>query len=134
MNNFNKDYYDKAVELINKSKLSKRLKAQTLLTIIAPLNPIEPETLIFAGEYLVRYLDGKRNKNVQNIDKFLRPTNPALSKDFDEAVKQNNAQIEYMIAKYGIKNCRLLGTLVRQIGTEFLTIQANQKHHNKKMN
>lgn len=134
MKNVKKEYISLVYNRTDKANLPSAVKVRVLLSIIKTIHYMEPDNYTFTGEHIMRYVDEKRGKRVQNLPTFLKNKNPVLVQEF----KANKAYLErhvgILLSVYGYETTYEIGRVFHQIGEELLDMESKSKNtYSKKM-
>lgn len=132
MNNVKNEYISLIYDITDKANLPSAAKVRVLLSIIKTIHYTEPENYTFAGEHIMRYVDEKRGKKVQNLSTFLKNKNPVLVQEFKANKAYLERHIEILLSMYDYETTYEIGKLFHQIGGELLDMESKSKRHTVK--
>lgn len=132
MNNLQTEYISLIYDRTDKANLPSAAKVRVLLSIIKTIHYIEPDNYTFLGEHIMRYVDEKRGKKVQNLSTFLKNKNPVLVQEFKANKAYLERHIEILLSMYGYETTYEIGKLFHQIGEELSDIESKSKRHTVK--
>lgn len=132
MKNFKNEYISLVCDRANEANLPSAVKVRVILSIIKTIHYMEPDNYTFTGEHIMRYIDEKRGKRVQNLPTFLKNKNPVLVQEFKANKAYLERHVEILLSAYGYETTYEIGRLFHQIGEELLDMESKSKRHTVK--